>query len=192
MTSAIRQHALAAALALLLTGCGSAPPIRLAGWPPAAPACAVYFSPRGGCTEAITSRLAGAEHSILVEAYAFTSDLIAEALIQAQRRGVYVAVILDKTQRDSRQSVAPALADAGMPVRIDEAHAIAHSKVMVIDGRTVITGSFNFTQAAESRNAENLLILDDPSIAGRYAANWREHWSHAEPLAPAGAARTPP
>jgi phosphatidylserine/phosphatidylglycerophosphate/cardiolipin synthase-like enzyme len=54
-------------------------------------------------------------------------------------------------------------------------HAIAHNKVMVIDGLVVITGSFNFTTAAERQNAENLLIIRDPAVAGRYAENWQTH-----------------
>jgi phosphatidylserine/phosphatidylglycerophosphate/cardiolipin synthase-like enzyme len=62
---------------------------------------------------------------------------------------------------------------------IDSAHAIAHNKVMVIDGRVVLTGSFNFTRGAEERNAENLLVIDDTRLAERYDRNWREHIAHA-------------
>jgi phosphatidylserine/phosphatidylglycerophosphate/cardiolipin synthase-like enzyme len=52
--------------------------------------------------------------------------------------------------------------------------AIAHNKVMVIDSRTVITGSFNFTKAAEESNAENLLVIDDAELAKKYTQNWTE------------------
>ena len=52
---------------------------------------------------------------------------------------------------------------------------------MVIDGETVITGSFNFTTAAEEHNAENLLLIKDKSLAEKYTANWREHAGHSEP-----------
>lgn len=60
-----------------------------------------------------------------------------------------------------------------MPVLIDAKHAIAHNKVIVIDGETVLTGSFNFTKAAQDKNAENLLILHDRKLAAQYAENWR-------------------
>ena len=67
-----------------------------------------------------------------------------------------------------------------IPTKIDAQHAIAHNKVMIIDGETVITGSFNFTKAAEERNAENLLIIHDKKLAERYIKNWQEHNRHSE------------
>jgi phosphatidylserine/phosphatidylglycerophosphate/cardiolipin synthase-like enzyme len=65
-------------------------------------------------------------------------------------------------------------------VKIDVQHAIAHNKVMIIDGETVITGSFNFTKAAEENNAENLLVIRDKKLAERYERNWQEHERHSE------------
>jgi phosphatidylserine/phosphatidylglycerophosphate/cardiolipin synthase-like enzyme len=58
---------------------------------------------------------------------------------------------------------------------------IAHNKVMVIDGETVITGSFNFTKAAEEKNAENLLIIRDRRLDELYAKNWLEHAQNSVP-----------
>jgi phosphatidylserine/phosphatidylglycerophosphate/cardiolipin synthase-like enzyme len=72
------------------------------------------------------------------------------------------------------------LAHAGIPTFIDARHAIAHNKIMIIDGAVVVTGSFNFTKAAESNNAENLLVIHDPQLAARYMANWKEHQAHSE------------
>ena len=124
-----------------------------------------------------------AHSSILVQAYSFTSQPITRALIDASRRGVKVDVILDKSQERERHSTAEWLARSGVPVEVDAVHAIAHNKVMVIDGETVLTGSFNFTTAAEERNAENLLLVQDPALAARYAANWQAHRVHATPYA---------
>jgi phosphatidylserine/phosphatidylglycerophosphate/cardiolipin synthase-like enzyme len=62
-------------------------------------------------------------------------------------------------------------------------NAIAHNKIMVIDGQTVITGSFNFTKAAEENNAENLLVIRSPELAATYAANWQVHADHPDPYA---------
>ena len=141
-----------------------------------------FFSPNGGCTDAVVSAIDQAKKSVLVQAYSFTSAPIAQALVDAKKRGVDVRVILDKSQRTERYSGATFLANEGVPVSIDAAHKIAHNKVMVIDGQTVITGSFNFTKAAESGNAENvLLILHAPELAARYTANWEEHFAHASP-----------
>ena len=73
------------------------------------------------------------------------------------------------------------LFNLGIPVRIDAKHAIAHNKIMVIDGETVITGSFNFTKAAEEHNAENLLVIRDAELVEKYVANWKAHAEHSEP-----------
>ena len=116
-----------------------------------------------------------------MQAYSFTSAPIAQALVAAKNRGVRVEVILDKSQRTEHYSEADFLAHSGIPVSIDAAHSIAHNKVMVIDDETVITGSFNFTKAAEERNAENLLVLQDKDLAARYKSNWRKHRTHSEP-----------
>ena len=140
-----------------------------------------FFSPNGGCTQAVVDALNAAKNTILVQAYSFTSAPIAKALVDAKHRGVDVRVILDKSQRTERYSGATYLVNEGIPTFIDAAHRIAHNKVMVIDDQEVITGSFNFTKAAESGNAENvLLILHAPELAARYTANWKEHLVHAE------------
>lgn len=141
----------------------------------------VYFSPKGGCTEAIVKNLDQAERYVLVQAYSFTSKPIAEALVNAHKRGVKVKVLLDKSQRNGKGSKLSLLVDAGIPVSIDTKHAIAHNKVMIIDGVTVLTGSFNFTNAAEDKNAENLLVIRDKVVARKYRNNWNSHSKHSEP-----------
>jgi phosphatidylserine/phosphatidylglycerophosphate/cardiolipin synthase-like enzyme len=124
-----------------------------------------YFSPNGGCTEAIVEALGQAKQTILVQAYSFTSAPIAKALMDAHKRGVRVEVVLDKSQRTEKYSSADFLAHAGIPTRIDAQHRIAHNKVMILDGAVVITGSFNFTKGAEHDNAENLLIIRSKDLA---------------------------
>ena len=144
------------------------------------PSIEVYFSPHGGCTDAVIRELNKAKSTIRVQAYSFTSAPIAKALLDAHKNGVKVEVILDKSQRTDRYSSATFLFNAGIPTKIDAQHAIAHNKVMIIDGETVITGSFNFTKAAEENNAENVLIIHDKKLAERYIKNWEEHEKHSE------------
>lgn len=143
----------------------------------------VFFSPRGGCAEAVINALEGAKRTVIVQAYSFTSAPIAAALVKAKRRGIDVRVILDKSQRTANYSSADFVARAGIPTFIDAKHAIAHNKVMVIDGVTVLTGSFNFSKAAEESNAENLLVINDPTLAAKYTANWKAHLEHSEAYA---------
>jgi len=140
----------------------------------------VYFSPNGGCTDAIVRELDKAQSTVLVQPYSFTSYRIAKALLDAHKRGIKVEVILDKSQKTDQYSSADFLANSGMSVKIDSEHAIAHNKVMIIDEQTVITGSFNFTKAADENNAENLLVIHDKRLAERYTENWQEHSGHSE------------
>lgn len=140
----------------------------------------VYFSPNGGCTEAIIREIEKAKTEILVKAYSFTSQPIAKALLSAHKRGIKVQAILDRSQRSKKYTSATFMANVGIPTYIDQAHAIAHNKVMIIDQETVITGSFNFTRAAEERNAENLLIIKSKELARPYIENWNQHKSHSE------------
>ena len=142
----------------------------------------VYFSPGGGCTEAIVRELNGARSNILVQAYSFTSADIAKALLAAHRRGVRVRVILDKSQKTVKYSSATFLVNTGIETLLDAEHAIAHNKVMIIDGATVITGSFNFTKAAERSNAENLLVIRNARLADQYSKNWNQHARHSQLL----------
>ena len=166
------------ALGLGLLGC-------LTGLAPAADGTArveVYFSPRGGATEAVIRAVNTATQQILVQAYSFTSAPIAQALVDAHKRGVPILAVLDTSNETGTYSAATFLVNVGIPTLIDDHHAIAHSKVMVIDRTTVITGSFNFSRAAEEKNVENLLVMTDaPELVQVYEANIRAHAAHAHP-----------
>jgi len=140
----------------------------------------VYFSPKGGCTEAIIHEIEQAKTEILVQAYSFTSAPIAKALVAAHKRGVKITAILDKSQRSERYTSATFLKNAGIPTYIDDRHAISHNKIMIIDRAIVITGSFNFTKAAEEKNAENLLIISSKELTKPYIENFQKHLEHSE------------
>lgn len=143
----------------------------------------VYFSPHGGATEAVVNALEHATNSVLVQAYSFTSEPIAKALVEAHRRGVKVEAILDASQKTEKYSEADFLQHNEIATLIDAQHAIAHNKIIIVDDYLVLTGSFNFTKAAEEKNAENLLVINDPSIAKQYLDNWRAHEAHSQTYA---------
>jgi len=141
----------------------------------------IYFSPQGGVTEAIVKQINFAKSEILVQAYSFTSKPIAKALVEARKRGVKIEVVLDKSQRREKYTSADFVSHAGIPTYIDSAHAIAHNKIMILDRATLITGSFNFTKAADEKNAENLLILkDNQPLIDNYIRNFEKHKEHSE------------
>ena len=139
----------------------------------------VYFSPKGGCTEAIVKELSHAKSEILVQAYSFTSAPISKALLDAKNRGVKVVAVLDKSNVKDKFTAADAVVKRGVEVLIDDKHQIAHNKIIIIDRETVITGSFNFSKAAEDNNAENLLILKNKQLAEAYIKNFVEHRAHS-------------
>lgn len=141
----------------------------------------VYFTPGDSAESAIVEQLLGAKDSILVQAYSFTNPAIAAALVSAQQRGVRVVVLLDKSHRTQKYSAADFTSHGGVETLIDDRHAIAHNKIMIVDGKVVITGSYNFTKAAEKNNAENLVIIDSPDVAAKYLQNWQKHQRHSQP-----------
>jgi phosphatidylserine/phosphatidylglycerophosphate/cardiolipin synthase-like enzyme len=141
----------------------------------------VRYSPKGGCTEAVVMELNRARHEILVQAYSFTSKPIAQALVDAKTRGVHVEILLDRANETETYSELGELLGLGIKPLIDAEHAIAHNKVMIVDGHTIITGSFNFTNQAEHENAENLLIIKHHrELAKAYRNNFLEHKGHCQ------------
>jgi len=139
---------------------------------------ALCFVPDGpSCQALLVNAIRGTRRRLLVQAYSFTSAPIAEAVVQAHRRGVDVRVILDKSQVSERYTSATFLKNAGIPVVIDTKPAIAHNKVMVFDDQAVFTGSFNFTRSAQERNAENgMLIRGDAAVVRAYTENWNTRY----------------
>jgi phosphatidylserine/phosphatidylglycerophosphate/cardiolipin synthase-like enzyme len=146
----------------------------------APPTVLAHFSPKGGCTDAVVAEIKNARHEVLVLAYSFTSKPIAQALVEAKLRGVHVEIILDHSNEKETYTDLQFFVEQGLAPLIDPDHAIAHNKVMLIDGRTLLTGSFNFTHQAEAENAENLLVIKGhPDLAGAYRKNFQAHKSHA-------------
>lgn len=147
------------------------------------------FTPWDNAEAMIIEALSRAKQQILVQAFSFTSRALAHALIAAKRRGVDVQVLADREQVfGADASRIPDLAGAGVPVTLEVRYQSAHNKVMIIDAGTtdaaVITGSYNWTYAAQYKNAENVLILrHNPDIAQAYAVNWKRHFADALPYA---------
>ena len=95
----------------------------------------LLFLPRRRLHRAVVNEIRQARQQIFVQAYSFTSVPIATALVERTSRGVAVYIVLDKSQRTEKYSGADFVANAGIPTLIDAAHAIAHNKIMLIDGK---------------------------------------------------------
>lgn len=148
----------------------------------------VAFSPEDDAAGLVIRAIDAAKKQVLVQTFSFTHRKIANALIDARRRGVEVQVIADQEQiQRMERGLVPQIASAGVPTFVDAEHDSAHNKVMLIDVGTpqaaVITGSFNFTHAAQYRNAENLLVFrGNTQLTQAYLANWQRHRAHARPF----------
>jgi len=168
-----------------LTASGT--PIGLEARRPAALAVEpdVLFSPNGGCQLRIQTEIAAAQTSIFAEVYTATNVGIFQSLVAAKRRGVNVQIVADKYCSTLAGAQIQATAAAGVPVFLDDHEKIMHNKVLIIDGHKLLTGSYNFSEPAETSNAENLLVLDDQALAAAYMANWMFHRSHSSAIGPA-------
>ena len=160
---------------------------------PAAEIQACFTPPVAGSCDPLTTMVQmidSARTAIRVQIYSLTLQEVVSALVRAKRRGVDVRVIADRSQlhQDRNDSLqVAALASAGVPILVDTVPGLMHNKVMVIDGETVLTGSFNYTWGAEHRNAENLLVLHDPALAAEYLRNWNQRAAQSQPLIASGA-----
>lgn len=129
----------------------------------------VYFSPDDGVQQQLENLIRNAEHSIDVLAFSFTSDPLAEALIQRAASGIQVRIVMDEEQAASNQGgeYEHFLAE-DLDVHLDANYGQMHHKVMIFDDKTVAFGSYNYSRSAEERNDENLLIIYDPSLAAAF------------------------
>ena len=133
----------------------------------------VCFTPPSGCGSLIAQEISKAKKTIFVQAYGFTSKPIIYQLKEAKNRGVKVSIILDGGHLSKNKLIYQELKEVGIEVSSDKMSGIAHNKVMIIDKHKVITGSFNFTKSADTRNAENVVLIDDANIAKQYLVNWK-------------------
>jgi len=143
----------------------------------------VAFTPGDDVSDLIARRIARARESVRMQAYLFNDRHIAGALFAAMRRGVDVRIVADAAQQASGGlPVLAPLHEAGARIYLDADHAAAHDKVVIVDAATVVTGSYNFTRAAQSRNAENVVVISGSrAVADRFVKNFELHRSHSTP-----------
>jgi len=140
----------------------------------------VYFSPGTDCGQLIIDKIRMAQKHVYVQAYSFTSDRIAKALNEVHKRGVEVKVILDDDKADKKSEL-DFLSRKGIDTYLDSKHEKAHSKVILIDGQTIITGSFNFSDRDEENKADNVVVIENkPKLMDAYEANFRAHLAHSK------------
>ncbi len=141
----------------------------------------VYFSPDDGVQARIVELIRNARESVEFMAFAFTADPIAEAMLERAAAGVNVRGVVETSQASGQGSEYDRLRAAGIDVRLDANPRNMHHKVILIDGRIVITGSYNFSRSAEEKNDENLIVLQHPELAERYRQEFLRLFTAAAP-----------
>ena len=150
----------------------------------------VAFSPNRGALQLVLKAINSATRTIDMMAYAFTSAEVTRALLNARKRGVTVRLVVDHDQNLSAKnkntkSVAAlaALVNSGATVRSVSTYLLMHDKCAILDSSHVQTGSFNYTQAAATRNSENVLVnWHAPALAAAYGKHFEEVWSAGQPF----------
>jgi phosphatidylserine/phosphatidylglycerophosphate/cardiolipin synthase-like enzyme len=139
----------------------------------------VFFSPNGGTRDQIIRRINASRSTIEVAVYSFTSGEIAQALADAQKRGVKVRVIRDNSQSRDKNDENAYLEQNGIPIQIrsGRGRGIMHDKFAVFDRKEVFTGSYNWTNNAEHNNWENALFTDEPKIIQSYEKEFEVLWN---------------
>lgn len=140
-----------------------------------------FFSPRGGATMALVNLLDHAAASIDVAAYQLTSRPLIDSLIAARQRGVAVRVIVDRSQESASHRILLTLRGPNLALVTDHMEKLHHNKYCIVDGCRVATGSFNWSDNAENKNAENLLIIHDQDVAAAFTADFNHHFGHSSP-----------
>jgi len=135
------------------------------------------FCPRDACAARMETLWTSADESIDVAIYSFTLDGLANDLLEAKERGVKVRVLMDKTQAANSFSEDERLRGAGIPVRFGSGAGIMHNKFSVVDGKTVSTGSFNYSQNGDTLNNENLVIVHGSETASRFGHEFERLWA---------------
>lgn len=147
----------------------------------------VGFSPEGTAQQLVINVIGSAKYNIRMMAYSFTAPDIMKALIAAKRRGVDVKIVVDENGNTGRASRAAMnlVTNAGIPLRVNSNYKIQHDKVIIVDGRHVETGSFNYTASAEKYNSENAIVMwDAPELAGQYLKHWQSRWNQGRDFTP--------
>ncbi len=137
----------------------------------------VYFSPNGGCQQAVISEIRKATQTIDIAMYYLSSREIAQALVRAHDNNVRVRIVLDQGQEIESASKSGYLIKHGFQIRYHLGFGLMHNKFAIIDGKSMITGSFNWTLTAEERNEENLLVISDRKTIEKYEGRFDYLWN---------------
>lgn len=141
----------------------------------------VFFSPGDYCLNAITSQIQSAKKTLDVCVFTISDDRISDALVDRHKNRVKVRILTDNEKLMDLGSDIERLVKAGIPVRVDRTEAHMHHKFVVVDGQSVLTGSYNWTRSAAQVNQENIMITQEASVVQTYAREFERMWGKMDP-----------
>jgi phosphatidylserine/phosphatidylglycerophosphate/cardiolipin synthase-like enzyme len=152
---------------------------------PAAPRVNALFSPAGGIERQLVALIGSAVTSIEMATFQFTNVYVEKAMLEAVKRGVKVALVLDRNETQGQQGrLHDTLEGAGCDVRlISPSKGTMHNKYIIVDGKTVEWGSYNYTERSENKNFENATFATDSSLAQQYHSDFVSIFNQATPEA---------
>ena len=137
----------------------------------------VYFTPGEDARNAIASEIDTARNSIKVCVFTISDNILANALVAAHKRGVNVQIITDNDKSEDKGSDIEDMANAGLNIKEDRTANHMHHKYAIIDGDTLITGSYNWTRSAYKYNHENVVISYEKNLIHQFEKEFAELWS---------------
>lgn len=144
----------------------------------------VLFSPKGDIESHLVKLTDETKKTLDIMMYSFTSEELAKAVVRASKRKVMIRILLDETQAAGKHSKDEFLIEHGINIRIEDREGLMHNKVVIIDGKTVITGSYNWTESAENKNQENAIIFtaeDDEEAVNKFQERFEALWQLNSP-----------
>ena len=140
-----------------------------------------FFSPDDGVADHLYEILADATDSIYFMAFSFTTDDLGEVIRAQAENGLDVAGVMEEQQVNSNIGTEYDLfKQAGLKVFLDGNEGQMHHKTMIIDGQIVVTGSYNFSRSAETRNDENLIVIYNKQIADFFMGEFQRIYTQSQ------------
>ena len=135
-----------------------------------------HFSPGDDCRRKLLDLCVNASRSLDISVFTISDNRLSDAIIAAHKRGVVVRVITDNDKLLDEGSDIEALIHDGINVRMDNTPYHMHHKFALIDGHTLVNGSFNWTRSASDFNHENILVTNEPLLVAAYVNEFEELW----------------
>lgn len=136
-----------------------------------------YFSPGEACRNAIVQQLNDARKQLKICVFTISDDAITEAILKAHKRGLSVMVLTDNDKSLDLGSDIRQISQAGIAVKMDRTTDHMHHKFMIIDGRAVLTGSYNWTRSAARYNHENIVLTKEEGIVNSFLTEFEKLWN---------------